>query len=106
VEPRRDRQHGNGRRTAALGAPSQAAGAQNLCTRPAHFLDLLGNVLGARCHSLRHLTTTLFSAADWSAIVGIAAEILQAESAMFSAVQAAATPGFDLAQMSSKRKRG
>jgi hypothetical protein len=69
------------------------------------FLDVLVNVLGARSHSLRHLTTTLFSEDDWAAIVGLTSEVLAAEAAMFAAVQAVAPAGLDPALMSTEPRR-
>lgn len=71
----------------------------------ARFLDVLVNVLGARSHSLRHLTTTLFSENDWAEIVGLTPEVLTAEAAMFAAVQAAAPAGLDPALMSMEPRR-
>ena len=38
--------------------------------RPATYIDFVVNVLGARSHSLRHLTSTLLSEADWGHITG------------------------------------
>ncbi|MBL8224883.1 MAG: hypothetical protein JNM50_06100 [Chromatiales bacterium] len=59
----------------------------------AEWLDFVINVLGARSHSLRHLTTTLFSPADWDVIAGITPAVLAAEEAAFAEVVATAPPG-------------
>ncbi|GMW05684.1 MAG: hypothetical protein QY320_10140 [Gammaproteobacteria bacterium] len=57
------------------------------------FLDLLVNVLGARSHSLRHLTTTLLDEGDWRQIVDCTPEFEAAESAAYAAVSRLAPPG-------------
>ena len=50
------------------------------------FIDVLVNVLGARSHSLRHLTTTLLGEDDWQRIAGITPEFMKAEGAAFAAI--------------------
>jgi NAD(P)-dependent dehydrogenase (short-subunit alcohol dehydrogenase family) len=60
----------------------------------ARFLDVLVNVLGARSHSLRHLTTTLLREDDWERIVDLTPEFVAEEAAAFAAVTRAAPAGF------------
>ena len=66
------------------------------------FLDVLVNVLGARSHSLRHLTTTLLKEEDWARIAGITPQSLAAEEERFAAVARAAPKGLDPAGMSAE----
>ncbi len=69
----------------------------------AEYLDFLVNVLGARSHSLRHLTTTLLTEADWAAIADIDDAFIASEAELFEAVRAQAPTGADPAQMSVER---
>jgi len=64
-------------------------------TAAVEYLHVIVNVLGARSHSLRHLTTTLFSDQDWARIVDLTPEFLSAEEGLFKAVQGAADEGLD-----------
>ncbi len=57
------------------------------------FLDVLVNVLGARSHSLRHLTSTLLNEEDWRRIVDITPGFLDEEAAAFAAIGRLAPPG-------------
>lgn len=59
----------------------------------ARFLDVLVNVLGARSHSLRHLTSTLLKDEDWQRIVDSTPAFTEAEAEAFAAVSATAPPG-------------
>lgn len=47
------------------------------------FIDILVNVLGARSHSLRHLTTTLLTEDDWRQIVCATEEFADWEAEAF-----------------------
>jgi hypothetical protein len=67
------------------------------------YIDFVVNVLGARSHSLRHLTTTLFTEADWSHITGITPELVAEEGRLFERVRATAPPGIDPAAISTER---
>ncbi len=67
------------------------------------YIDFVVNVLGARSHSLRHLTTTLLSEADWSYIVGMTPELIAEEGELFERVRATAPAGIDPAQVSTER---
>lgn len=67
------------------------------------YLDYIINVLGARSHSLRHLTTTLFSEADWSHIAGITPEMIAEEGEQFRNVQRHAPAGIDPERVSTER---
>jgi hypothetical protein len=71
----------------------------------AQFLDVLVNTLGARSHSLRHLTSTLLSETDWITIADITPAMLEDEARRFSAVQAAAPAGIDPADMPVEPRR-
>jgi NAD(P)-dependent dehydrogenase (short-subunit alcohol dehydrogenase family) len=57
------------------------------------FLDVLVNVLGARSHSLRHLTTTLLTEEDWQRIADVTPAFLEEEAVAFAAVSRAAPAG-------------
>lgn len=57
------------------------------------FLDVLVNVLGARSHSLRHLTTTLLNEDDWQHILGLTPEVAAAEVRAFDEVSRLAPHG-------------
>jgi hypothetical protein len=72
-------------------------------TAAAQYLHVIVDVLGARSHSLRHLTTTLFSNQDWARIVDITPEFLSAEEGLFKAVQRAAEEGLDPDSFSATR---
>ncbi|MCC7328946.1 MAG: hypothetical protein IT484_02175 [Gammaproteobacteria bacterium] len=63
------------------------------------FIDVLVNVLGARSHSLRHLTSTLLTDADWQRIVATTEEFIDAEAAAFAAIGRLAPPGLAPEQM-------
>ncbi len=89
-------------RLAAEGAPARAG----FEAAAAEYLDFLVNVLGARSHSLRHLTSTLLSEPDWAVIARIDAPFLAEEATLFEAVRAHAPPGADPAQMSVARPAG
>lgn len=69
------------------------AGRADFEAAAARFLDVLVNVLGARSHSLRHLTSTLLSDEDWQHIVDSTPAFTAAEAAAFAAVTAAAPAG-------------
>ncbi len=69
------------------------AGREDFEAAAARFLDVLVNVLGARSHSLRHLTTTLLGDEDWQHIVAVTPGFQSAEAAAFAAVGAAAPAG-------------
>ncbi len=57
------------------------------------FLDVLVNVLGARSHSLRHLTSALLNEDDWRCIADITSGFLDEEAAAFAAIGRLAPPG-------------
>lgn len=59
----------------------------------ARFLDVLVNVLGARSHSLRHLTTTLLTEDDWRRIVDITPAFVAEEARSFAGIGELAPPG-------------
>ncbi len=67
------------------------------------YIDFVVNVLGARSHSLRHLTTVLFSEEDWGYITGITPELLAEEGALYAAVQRTAPAGIDPARVPTER---
>lgn len=67
------------------------------------YIDFVVNVLGARSHSLRHLTSTLLSEADWSFITGITPELIAEEGELFERVRATAPDGVDPATVSTER---
>jgi hypothetical protein len=67
------------------------------------YIDFVVNVLGARSHSLRHLTSTLLSEADWSQITGITPELIAEEGELFEQVRATAPAGIDPAAISTER---
>ena len=67
------------------------------------YMDYIINVLGARSHSLRHLTTTLFTEADWERIAGITPAVVAEEGAQFADVQHHAPAGIDPAKVSTER---
>jgi hypothetical protein len=67
------------------------------------YLDYIINVLGARSHSLRHLTTTLFSEADWDHIAGITPAVIAEEGEQFRNVQRLAPAGIDPEKISTER---
>lgn len=71
----------------------------------ADFLHVLVNVLGARSHSLRHLTSTLLTEADWEVIADVTPAASEAESALFAAVQAKAPEGLDPGAMPTEVQR-
>jgi hypothetical protein len=66
----------------------------------ARFLDVVINVLGARSHSLRHLTTTWLAEEDWRQIADITPAFLEAEAQSFARVGELAPPGMKPEQMS------
>lgn len=59
----------------------------------ARFLDFLVNVLGARSHSLRHLTTTMLNEGDWQHILGLTPEVTAEERRAFDEVSRRAPQG-------------
>jgi hypothetical protein len=67
------------------------------------YIDFVVNVLGARSHSLRHLTSTLLSEADWSHITGMTPELVAEEGELFERVRATAPAGIDPATVSTER---
>lgn len=67
------------------------------------YIDFVVNVLGARSHSLRHLTSTLLDEADWSHITGMTAELIAEEGALYEQVRATAPAGIDPAAVSTER---
>jgi predicted secreted protein len=64
------------------------------------FLDVLVNVLGARSHSLRHLTTTLLGEDDWRRIADVTSEFEAQEEAAFARIGSLAPPGLEPEKMS------
>ncbi len=58
---------------------------------------------GARSHSLRHLTSTLLSEADWGHITGMTPELVAEEGELFERVRATAPAGIDPATVSTER---
>ncbi len=96
----------------ALGAFDAAAGELRQLGFPARarfevaartYIDFVVNVLGARSHSLRHLTSTLLSEADWELITGSTSSLLGEESERFVRVQSTAPAGIDPAAVSTER---
>ena len=69
----------------------------------ATYIDFVVNVLGARSHSLRHLTSTLLSEQDWEFIAGVTPELMREEGELFSRVQATAPAGVDPEAISTER---
>lgn len=67
------------------------------------YIDFVVNVLGARSHSLRHLTSTLLSEADWGYITGMTPELIAEEGELFERVRATAPAGIDPATVSTER---
>lgn len=67
------------------------------------YIDFVVNVLGARSHSLRHLTSTLFTEADWAHITGMTPELIAEEGELFERVRATAPAGIDPAAISTER---
>ena len=67
------------------------------------YIDFVVNVLGARSHSLRHLTSTLLSEADWVHITGMTPELIAEEGQLFDRVRASAPAGVDPAAVSTDR---
>ncbi len=67
------------------------------------YIDFVVNVLGARSHSLRHLTSTLLSEADWGYITGMTPELIAEEGELFERVRATAPAGIDPATISTER---
>jgi len=67
------------------------------------YIDFVVNVLGARSHSLRHLTSTLLSEADWSHITGMTPELMTEEGELFERVRSTAPAGIDPATVSTER---
>ncbi len=70
------------------------------------YLHVIVNVLGARSHSLRHLTTVLFSVEDWAHIVARTPEFVDEEQCLFTAVQRAGGEALDPASFSATRPTG
>ncbi|MEO8443932.1 MAG: hypothetical protein ABI567_02875 [Gammaproteobacteria bacterium] len=67
------------------------------------YIDFVVNVLGARSHSLRHLTTTLFTEADWEHITGATDALIAEEGARYAQVQVTAPEGADPAAISTEK---
>jgi len=67
-----------------------AAGLAAFEAASARFLDVLVNVLGARSHSLRHLTTTLLAEDDWRRITDHTETFEAEEAAAFDRIGALA----------------
>ncbi|MBL8200708.1 MAG: hypothetical protein JNK40_07035 [Chromatiales bacterium] len=67
------------------------------------YIDFVVNVLGARSHSLRHLTSTLLSEADWGFITGMTPELIAEEGELFERVRATAPAGIDPATVPTER---
>lgn len=67
------------------------------------YIDFVVNVLGARSHSLRHLTTTLLTEDDWRHITGMTPELIAEEGVLFERVRATAPAGIDPAAVSTDR---
>ncbi|MEQ1800294.1 MAG: hypothetical protein ABL989_00065 [Gammaproteobacteria bacterium] len=67
------------------------------------YIDFVVNVLGARSHSLRHLTSTLLSEDDWSYITGMTPELIAEEGRLFERVRSTAPEGVDPAAISTER---
>jgi hypothetical protein len=67
------------------------------------YIDFVVNVLGARSHSLRHLTSTLLNEADWGFITGMTPELIAEEGELFERVRATAPAGIDPATVSTER---
>ncbi len=66
------------------------------------FLDVLTNVLGARSHSLRHLTTTLLNEEDWRQIADFTPAFEAAEAAAYAAVSRLAPSGLEPERISTQ----
>ncbi|MEO8223267.1 MAG: hypothetical protein ABI661_00530 [Gammaproteobacteria bacterium] len=67
------------------------------------YIDFVVNVLGARSHSLRHLTSTLFTETDWEHIAGVTDVLIAEEGARYATVQETAPAGADPAAISTDR---
>jgi hypothetical protein len=67
------------------------------------YIDFVVNVLGARSHSLRHLTSTLLTEEDWAHITGMTPELIAEEGELFERVRATAPAGIDPAAISTER---
>lgn len=67
------------------------------------YIDFVVNVLGARSHSLRHLTSTLLTEADWGHITGMTPQLVAEEGELFERVRATAPAGIDPAAVSTER---
>jgi NAD(P)-dependent dehydrogenase (short-subunit alcohol dehydrogenase family) len=72
----------------------------------ARFLDVLVNVLGARSHSLRHLTTTLLGEDDWQRIADVTPAFLESEAKSFASVSGLAPPGLEPEKMATGEQPG
>lgn len=78
------------------------AGAREFDAAATRFLDFSVNVLGARSHSLRHLTTTLLGEADWQHIVARTEEFVSTEAARFTEIGRRAPAGLAPENMSTE----
>jgi hypothetical protein len=76
-----------------------AAGLEEFDATATRFLDVLVNVLGARSHSLRHLTTTLLTEDDWRRVADVTPEFESLEAAGFARIGALAPPGLEPEKM-------
>jgi hypothetical protein len=83
-----------------------AAGRSDFEAAAARFLDVLVNVLGARSHSLRHLTTTLLSEEDWRVVTDANAEFLAAEERGFRRIGTLAPAGLAPENMAAEARPG
>jgi NAD(P)-dependent dehydrogenase (short-subunit alcohol dehydrogenase family) len=83
-----------------------SSGRQRFETAAARFLDVLVNVLGARSHSLRHLTTTLLSDEDWRRIAAVTPDFLDDEAKSFALIGEIAPLGLQPEKMSTGNPSG
>jgi hypothetical protein len=67
------------------------------------YIAFVVNVLGARSHSLRHLTSALLTETDWQHITGMTPDLITEEGGRFRRVQEAAPAGVDPALVSTER---
>lgn len=82
------------------------AGRRDFEDAASRFLDVLVNVLGARSHSLRHLTTTLLTDDDWRAITDADPRFLAAEERAFRRIGELAPAGLAPENMETEGRAG
>lgn len=82
------------------------AGRRDFESAAGRFLDVLVNVLGARSHSLRHLTTTLLTDDDWRAITDANPRFLAAEERAFRRIGELAPGGLAPESMETEGRAG